>query len=66
MLKEVIVITGNHLGWDCVVGVFESKQAILDSWLNQEEEEPKETWKEFEDSLDRDYVIHQEVLNLED
>jgi hypothetical protein len=66
MLNEVIVITGVNLGWDCVVGVFESKQAVLDSWLNQEDEVPKETWEEFEKVLDPDFIVHQVVLELED
>lgn len=64
MSKEVIVITGLYLGWDCVVGVFSSEQAVLDSWLNQELEEPWKCWEQFKNNeLDGEYIVHYEVMD---
>jgi hypothetical protein len=64
MGKNVIVITGSYLGWDCVVGVFDSTQAILDSWLNQECDEPYDSWSEFKaDQLDGEFHVHYEQVN---
>ena len=64
MSKQVIVVTNPELGWDCVVGVFSSEQAVLDSWMNQENDEPWETWEQFKaNDLDGDYIVHYEPLN---
>ena len=63
MSKSVIVVTCPEMGWDCVMGVFTGKEALLDSWLNQELEPPLATFKELEDELKEQYVLHYEELN---
>jgi hypothetical protein len=63
--RRVLVVTGLHLGWDCVVGVFASEQAILDSWMNQELDEPWIHWEQFKNNeLDGEYIVHEEILNF--
>jgi len=61
--KRLIVITGLELGWDCVVGVFDSPQAVLDSWINTELDEPHENFDALVESLHGEYVLHYETLN---
>ena len=48
MSNSVIVETNPGLGWDCIIGVFSSKQAILDSWLNFELDEPFAEFVDFQ------------------
>lgn len=65
MSRRVLVVTGLHPSWDCVVGVFASEQAILDSWMNQGLDEPWIYWEQFKNNeLDGEYIVHEEILNF--
>lgn len=61
MSKRVIVVTNTELGGDCVVGVFANEEAIVNSFLNEDEE--YSSYKEMETDLrDICYVFHTQTI----
>ena len=46
-MKKVFVLTGNDLGWDCVVGVYSSEEKLLKSFEEHEFSDIEEMKKEY-------------------
>lgn len=60
-MTDVIVVTGLDLEWDCIVGVFASEEAVLNSWL-AEAKPPLTTYNEVVKHFKGDYVFHENTL----
>lgn len=54
---KVIVVTDAELGWDCVVGVYASEEAILKSHFNQELDKPFTEYSKLENHYQGDYCF---------
>lgn len=54
---EVYIITDTEAGWDCVSGVYKTKQAAIRMCAELDEVSPDE-WNEDESR----YIIHERIL----
>ena len=63
MSKTVYVITNTELGWDCVKGVYKTKNSALDSLRDEIENSENMSYKELESEIDDTCnIIHQTEL----
>lgn len=57
----VIVVTNVDLGWDCVVGVFDNEQSLLNSDLN--EDYNSKSYVDLKSKMSEEaYVFHEVAL----
>jgi len=54
----VFVLTNTELGWDCVIGVFQTEQGVLD-YFNQD---LGYEYKTIEETGEDGYVVHETTL----
>jgi len=54
---NVVVLTNPELGWDCVVGVYTSKEAACKDFCDGDYNTPEEL-------EDAGYIFHEETLNI--
>lgn len=55
---NIFVLTNPELGWDCVVGVYYSKEAALKDFCDGD-------YNTLEKLEDAGYIFHEETLNIE-
>ena len=64
MNQKVFVITNPELGWDCVCGVFSTREKALDYLEEIGIDDDLEDGMSFEEFIEKNnFIIHETILN---